>query len=382
MSVDAGERRLVPPVRRGDREERREATLRALTAGGGARCAYCGRELPEISPRGGRPTPYCPADPERYGNWGAKVITCAMLDEHREIWVHLYGPDQPMTAVDLGALDTGLAALVDALEPVQATVADLSARVTGEAADALAAKASAEERCQQALADADRATAERDQALAERDRALAEAAEAREQAAADRSEREAADRRAAEALRERDQAVADQRAAERARDDAHTVRQQALDQVSQTQALVAELQSTLDTERAAALQHREQLRLDHAEATQQLRAALTLDADTRLRAQAADFDQRLHAVQSVAADRADSLTTQLADASRTYAESLAPLHDQIASLRTDLARAQSELLAATQRLDMFRATLRQALDADEPTLRLAARTALGPGQDT
>ena len=353
-------------MRRGGREERREATLRALTAGVGARCAYCGRELPEISPRGGRPTPYCPADPERYGNWGAKVITCAMLDEHREIWVHLYGPDQPMTSVDLGALDSGLAALVGALEPVRATVAELSARVTGEAAEALAAKASAEDWCQQAREEAD-------QAIAERDRALAEAADAREQAAADRAERGAAERRAAEALKERDQAVADQRAAEQARDDAHTVRQQALDKVSESQALVTELQGALDNERAAALRRREQQRLDHAEAMQQLRDALIRDADARVRGQAEEFDERLRLAQEAAAERVDALTDQLAAASRTYAEALAPLHDQIGTLRQDLMREQAQ---ARHQLEAFRTTLSQGIDADEPTLRLVARTAL------
>jgi DNA repair exonuclease SbcCD ATPase subunit len=372
VSVDAGERRMTPPVRRGSREQRREATLRALSGGAGARCAYCGRELPEVSPRGGRPTPYCPVDPERYGNWGAKVITCAMLDEQREIWVHLYGPDQPMTAVDLGALDNGLAALVGALEPVHTTVAELSARVTGEAADALAAKAAAEDRCQQARDEADQARAERDRALSEAAAAIDQAAQAREQAANDRAEREAAERRAAEALKERDQAVAEQRAAEKARDDAHTVREQALDKVSQSQALVTELQGALDNERTAAAQQREGLRLEHAEAMQQLRDVLTRDADARVRSQAEEFDQRLRAAQAAAAERADALTEQLAAASRAYAEALAPLHDQIGALRQDVAREQ----AAGQRLAAFRATLAQSVDADEPTLREAVRTVL------
>jgi len=322
-----------------------------------------------MSPRGGRPTPYCPAEPERYGNWGAKVITCAMLDEHREIWVHLYGPDQPMTSVDLGALDSGLAALAGALEPVKATVAELSTRVTGEAAEALAAKASAEDRCQQAREEAD-------QAIAERDRALAEAADAREQAAADRAERAAAERQAAEALAERDQALADRRAAEKARDDAHTVRQQALDKVGQSQDLVTQLQGTLDNERAAAMQRREQQRLDHAQAMEQLRAALTEDADARVRGQTEEFDQRLRAAQSAAAERADALTEQLAAASRTYAEALAPLHDQIGTLRYDVMREQAEVRAAGQRLESFRTALSQGVDADEPALRLAVRAVL------
>ncbi|WP_345031841.1 hypothetical protein [Kutzneria kofuensis] len=89
-----------------------------MTAGMGAQCAYCGRPLPELSPRGGRPTPYCPADPERYGNWGAKVITCAMLTSSARSGCTLYGPDQPMTPLDLGALDGSLTTVLAALGSV------------------------------------------------------------------------------------------------------------------------------------------------------------------------------------------------------------------------------------------------------------------------
>jgi hypothetical protein len=366
VSVDAGERHLSPPVRRGGRDERREATLRALTAGTGAQCAYCGRALPELSPRGGRPTPYCPADPERYGNWGAKVITCAMLDEQREIWVHLYGPDQPMTPMDLGALDGSLTTVLAALDPLRSVVGELSTRVTGEAADALAAKETAEEQRQEARAEADRATAERD-------RALAEASAARQEAADAIAAKEAAERAAAEALMARDQALAEQRAAEQVRDDAVRTKQEALDKVTQSQDRVADLQQVLERERRESAQQREQLRADHVQALQELQASLAQRQDERLQAQAAEFRQQAQAATKAAETRIDALTSQLATASQSYAESLAPLHQQLSDLRRDLDRATVATQAAQRGTADLRAALAQRLDehTDEAALRQA-----------
>ncbi|WP_273941432.1 hypothetical protein [Kutzneria chonburiensis] len=316
MSVDAGERHLSPPVRRGSRDERREATLRALTAGIGAQCAYCGRALPELSPRGGRPTPYCAPDPERYGNWGAKVITCAMLDEQREIWVHLYGP-QPITPLDLTALDGTLATALAALDPLRTVVGELSTRVTGEASDALAAKASAEEQRQQARAEAS-------QAIAERDQALAEASAARQEAADAIAARETAVRQASEALQARDQALADQRAAEQLRDDAVRTKQAALDKVTQSQDRVADLQQALERERQDSAAQREQLRAAHVQALQELQTSLAHRQDERLQSQATEFRQQAQSAATAAEARIDALTSQLTAASQSYAQSLAP----------------------------------------------------------
>ncbi|MBB5897780.1 hypothetical protein ACFFS4_12305 [Kutzneria kofuensis] len=371
MSVDAGERHLSPPARRGTRDERREATLRALTAGMGAQCAYCGRPLPELSPRGGRPTPYCPADPERYGNWGAKVITCAMLDEQREIWVHLYGPDQPMTPLDLGALDGSLTTVLAALDPLRSVVGELSDRVTGEAADALAAKEAAENQQSEARAEADRA-------MAERDRALAEAAEAREQAADALAVKDAAERLAAEALAARDQALADQRAAEQVRDEAVRTKQEALDKVAQSQDRVADLQQVLERERQESARQREQLRVDHLQAMQELQASLASRHDERIQAQADEFRKQAQAATAAAEARIDDLTGQLARASQTYAESLAPLHQQLSSLRQELDREAAAKQAAEQRVMDLRAALAHRLDqaGDDEALRQTLRDLL------
>ena len=343
-------------------------TLRALTAGPGARCAYCGRELPEISPRGGRPTPYCPADPERYGNWGAKVITCAMLDEQREIWVHLYGPEQSITPMDLGTLDGSLATVLSALDPLREAVGELSTRVTGEASDALAAKDAAERQRQEAQQETDRA-------VAERDRALTEASEAREQAAQAQTERAAADQLAAEALTARDQALADRRAAEQVRDEAVRTKQEALDKVAQSQDRVDTLHQVLERERTESAQQRERLRVDHLAALQELQATLAHRHDERLHAQADELRRQAQAATTASETRIDDLTGQLARASQTYAESLAPLHEQIASLRQDLAREVAAVAEGQRRLAKLHADLRvglapdDAIGVDEATLR-------------
>ena len=368
MSVDAGERQLIPPTRRGGRDERREATLRALTAGMGAQCAYCGRALPELSPRGGRPTPYCAAEPARYGNWGAKVITCAMLDEQREIWVHLYGP-QPITPMDLGALDGSLTTVLAALDPLRSVVGELSTRVTGEAADALAAKETADEQRAEARAEADRA-------IAERDHALAEASTARQETADALAAKEAAERAAVDALTARDQALSDQRAAEQVRDDAVRTKQEALDTVTRAQDRVADLQQVLERERQESAQQREQLRADHVTALQDLQVSLSQRQDERLQSQAAEFRQQAQAAATASDSRIDALTSQLATASQTYAASLAPLHEQIASLRQDLARETSAVQKAQQQWEQLRTDLRHALEQDDAVVRERVQAAV------
>lgn len=337
---------------------------------GVAHCAYCGRVLPELSPRGGRPTPYCAADPKRYGNWGAKVITCAMLDEQREIWVHLYGPDQSITPMDLGALDGSLTTVLAALDPLRSVVGELSSRITGEAADALAAKETAEDQQREARAETERA-------VAERDRALAEASEARQQTADAIAAREAAERVAADALTARDQALADQRAAEQVRDDAVRTKQEALDKVAQAQDRVADLQQVLERERQESAQQREQLRVDHLRALQDLQASLAQRHDERLQAQAAELRQQAQSATTAAEARIDALTTQLAAASQTYAQSLAPLHEQIAALRQELAGEKAKTQEARQRWDQLRADLRAEIaEEDEAGFRERVRLAV------
>jgi chromosome segregation ATPase len=348
------ERPAGPPVRRGDRDERRESTLRALAAGQDARCAYCGRTLPPIPPQGGRPTPYCPPDPEHYGRWGAKVITCAMLDEHREIWVSVYGPDQPMTVMDTQALDAHLATALTALDPLGAQIRALRTHVTDQTAAALTAQREAEATRDEALRHAHAASTAREEALAAAERAATDADAARQQSEADRAELRAAQDTTARAIQDRTDALA-------AREEAEHTRQRALEQVTATLDRVAALQTELSSERAAALDRLDHLRRDAEQAQHQLRAALTTEQETRLREQAADFAEHARAIQAAADQRVTDLAGQLAQATQSYAESLAPLHTQLGALRDDLAARSATAAALQQQLTALHAALRHAL---------------------
>lgn len=354
--------RPVPPPWRGGRDARREVTLRAFSAGRDAHCAYCGRQLPPIPPRGGRPTPYCPADPERYGRWGAKVITCAMLDECREIWVRVYGADQPMTGIDVRVLDERTAALLAVLDPVREEVAALRTQVADETAAALAAKAAAEQA--QSAAEAQAREAE-----ARRTAALADAEQARQRSEADRTRLAQAEALAAQAVRDKDEAVARAQAAEEEKTKAIADRERALEQVSTTQETVAQLQTTLAGERATALERLDQLRHEETQARQDLRTTLTEDYERRLRARADEFDQQARTLRSDADRRVADLTNQLAQATRTYAEALAPLHDHIGRLRGELAEQVTGASALRKQLDDLHTDLRQVVNEtaeDEP----------------
>lgn len=371
-SADADTER--PPARRGSRDERREATLRALAGDQDARCAYCGRTLPPIPPQGGRPTPYCAADPQRYGRWGAKVITCAMLDEQREIWVTVYGPDQPMTVLDTRVLDAHLADAIAALDPLTTHIGALRAQVTGQTAAALAARADAEAERDAAREQARIAQAERVDALAAAQHATAQAQDAREQADADRAAARAAEQATAQALTDRDAAI-------RARDEADQARQRALEQVSATQDRVGALQTELAGERATALERLEQARRDADDAQQALRATLTTRHENRLREQAEDFDTRARAIQADADQRVTELATRLAQATRSYADSLAPLHERIDALRTELTARAAVAADVRRQLDDTRAAVSEALDADDEQLRTRLRALLSPEGD-
>jgi hypothetical protein len=366
-------------VRRGSRDERREATLRALTAGTGARCAYCGRPLPELSPRGGRPTPYCAAEPERYGSWGAKVITCAMLDEQREIWVHLYGPDQPMTRLDVGNLDERLTVVQTAVRPLLDEVAAVQEYLNQQ----MAATIAASEEAAAARDEANRAMAE---ALAARDDALAKADAALTAAEADRAARQEADARAEQARTLAEAAVLAQREAEAARDEAQRERQQALDQVTSAQRQVADLQQTLNSERVATVDRLAHLQAERAAAEQALRTELNTECENRLAAQADAFAATERALRQEADVRIDKLTGDLAAATRTFADELGRLHTDKAALAGDLARQtaaageaelrhrrlEADLVAALQRADdpeALRRHVAQLVEKPPPTVQ-------------
>jgi chromosome segregation ATPase len=338
-----------PPIRRGSRDERRDVTLRAFAAGQDAHCAYCGRQLPRLPPRGGRPTPYCPADPERYGQWGAKVITCAMLDENREIWVRVHGPDQPMSQVDVEVLDNRVTTLLAALDPVRTEVAAFQTRVGSETAAALAAKDSAEQARDEAN---DRARA----AETDRDAALAEAEQARLRAAL-----RTAEAIATKAAQDKDTAVAARRTAEQARDTAEADRQRALDQVSAAQDRIAELQTTLAAERATALDRLDRLRQQEDQARQDLRAALTEEHGRQLRDHTTDLTGQLTALRAAADLRVTELTDQLTKATHGYAGALGPLHDQLATARHDLTEQATTSASLRRQLDNLRAAIADTL---------------------
>jgi hypothetical protein len=362
----------TPPARRGSREDRREATLRAFTAGGDARCAYCGRPLPAIPARGGRPTPYCPADPDRYGQWGAKVITCAMLDECREIWVSTYGADQPMTQVDVAVLDQRAGTLLAALDAVREEVGALHARVGDETAAALAAKAGAEQAQAQAQAQAR-------QALAESAQALAEVAQARRQAEDDRAQLRTARELADRAIQDKDHALAQRQAAENDKSKAEADRQRALDHVSAAQDRIAELQTALAGERATILERLDQLRREHDQARADLRTTLTTEHEQRLRARTDELNEQAHALSAAADHRVTELTSRLTQATQTYADALGPLHSQLGRLRDDLTEQTAAANTARRQLDDLRRTLNQALNhtTEDQPLRQRVAAALG-----
>ncbi|GLY66642.1 hypothetical protein [Amycolatopsis taiwanensis] len=371
------EERAVPPPWRNGRDERREATLRAFSAGVDAYCAYCGHRLPPIPARGGRPSPYCAADPERYGRWGAKVITCAMLDECREIWVRTYGQNQPMTQFDVRVLDERAAGLLAALDPVREEIGALRTRLSEETAAALEAKAAAEQA---------RATAEEQarEAEAERDRALADAEQARQQAERDLAERRAAQAEATQAGKDRDEAVARQKAAEGEKDRAVADRERALDQVTAAQERVAELQAVLVSERATAVERLDQLRREEDQARQDLRATLTQEYEGRLRARADEFDAQTRALRAAADERVAELGSQLTQATHTYAETLGPLHEQLSRLRQELAEKTADAMVLRRQLDGLRAELSQVLDqaAEGEPLRDLIAAALAKPETT
>ncbi|MBK0869750.1 hypothetical protein INP57_23320 [Saccharopolyspora sp. HNM0986] len=358
---DRTHRKPPAPARRASREQRRETTLQKLTAGEQAHCAYCGEPLPPLPSRGGRPTPYCPADADRYGQWGAKTISCAMLDEHREIWVQVYGEQQPMTPFDLTALQQHLDRLNAAVDPVRTEVAALHSHASDQLEAALAARETAERERDEALEAARTATAERDQATDD-------AEQAREQAQAARAGQQDAERTAARATED----------AESARDEAAKAtddRAHALEQLNTANQRLTETQQTLADERAAALEQLDQAR--HS-----LRATLREEHEQQISAQREDFEARLKAAQDHADQRIAALTQQLTDATRGYADNLAPLHDKIDQLRGQLAEQTTAAAAERARFEQLHETLARSLDrvpADgqpDHDLRRDLRTAL------
>lgn len=372
VAVETGgddEQRPEAPTRRGTRAQRRERTLRALAEGLDAHCAFCGEPLAPVPSKGGRPTPYCPADSDRYGSWGAKTITCAMLDEQREIWMQVYGPDQPMTKVDLGGLRDRLADLKGALAPVHEEIAGLEQLATAELARALDARHDAEAARDDAQ-DAARA------AVADRDAALSAAEEARARAEAATTERAEAVDRATHADQERDQAFADRDAARDEAARAAADRQAALEQATAAQQHITELHNTLAGERATALDRVDVLRREHEQAQQELRRELDEHHQQRLRAQADEFSRRIQADRSAADARIGELTDRLTEATRSYADTLAPLHEQIHVLTRDLAHQRTTATTAHERFARLHDELAEVLAPDAEDAANRARSVL------
>jgi DNA repair exonuclease SbcCD ATPase subunit len=298
-----------------------------------------------------------------------------MLDECREIWVSSYGADQPMTQVDVETLDQRAATLLAALDSVREEVGTLRTRVAEETAAALAARANAEHATAQAQAQARQATAECTQALAEADHA-------RRQADDDRAHLRTAQELADQAIKDKDQAVAQRQAAENDKRKAEADRQRALDQVSAAQDRIAELQATLAGERATVLERLDQLRREHDQAREDLRSTLAIEYDQKLRARTEEFNEQVHALSAAADHRVSELTSQLTQATQTYADALGPLHNQLSQLRNDLTEQSATASTLRQQLDDLRSTLNQALNhtaADEP-LRQRVATALDDPQ--
>jgi chromosome segregation ATPase len=298
-----------------------------------------------------------------------------MLDENREIWVQVYGPDQSMTHVDVQVVDDRAATLLAALEPVRDELTTLRTRIADETVAALAGKVAADAAREQALVQADQATAKRD-------KALAQAEQARRQAEDDHAGLVAAEQAARAAGEERDQAVADRRAAQRAKDSAEADRQRALEQVAAAQDRVTELQNTLAGERAGTVERLDRLRQEADREHQKLRASLTEDRERRLQARTDEFTDQLHRVQATADQRIADLTGQLTAATRQYADALGPLHEQLAGLRTELAERAAAAAELRQHRDTLRLTARRLLEhvGDETLRRRFAATLHDPAE--
>lgn len=358
----------VAPRRHGSREERREATLAALGSGREAFCAYCGHRLPPVPPTGGRPTPYCPAEADRYGRWGAKVITCAMLDEHREIWVRVYGPAQPMTTLDTHTLERRADDLTAAVRPLLTELAALRTRAGEELRAALHTAAEAEKARDQAVHDARAANDEKLLALQDARQARQAATEAAAAAKADQV-------RAARAVTERDTAIAERDLAVTDRDTARADQQAALNSLTEAHRDVTDLQNTLAAERAGVLDTLQRTRREADTARDRLRVEL----ETTHRQRVAELTNRLDAQRVDTDRRVAELSQQLTTATNAYAGALAPLHQHIATLERRLSDQQAHTRAADERLTRVHTTLEALLadDTEESPLRERLHAVLG-----
>jgi DNA anti-recombination protein RmuC len=126
------------------------------------------------------------------------------------------------------------------------------------------------------------------------------------------------------------------------------------------------------------LESLDRVRHEETQARQNLRATLTEEHEQRLRASAADFDQRTRAMHAETDRRVAELNNQLASATRTYAEALAPLHDQLTGLRAELAERTTTATGLRRKLDDLRTAVGGALDetTDEEPLRHRISAAL------
>lgn len=358
----------VVPRRHGSREERREVTLAALGSGREAFCAYCGHRLPPVPPTGGRPTPYCPAEADRYGRWGAKIITCAMLDEHREIWVTVYGPAQPMTTLDTHTLDQRADDLTGVVRPLLSELAALRTRAGEELRAALHTAAEAEKASEQAVKDARAANDEKLLALEDSRQARQAATEAAAAASVDQI-------RAARAATERDTAIAERDLAVTDRDTARSDQQAALNSLTEAHRSITDLQNTLAAERAGVLDTLQRTRREADTARDRLR----LELETTHRQRVAELTDRLDAQRVDTDRRVAELSHQLTTATNTYATTLAPLHQRITTLERQLSDQQAHAQTADERLTRLHTTLEGLLadDTEEHLLRERLLAVLG-----
>ncbi|ONI79828.1 hypothetical protein ALI144C_24145 [Actinosynnema sp. ALI-1.44] len=278
-----------------------------------------------------------------------------MLDEHREIWVQIYGPDQPMTQMDVGVLDDRLSHIKGAVTPLLAELTAIQGYVSSQVAAAVAERDDAQTARHQAEQHMAAANTERDQAQAD-------ARTARTAAEADRAERDEANARATTAETAATQAATAQQTAETARDDAQRERQQALQQVSDMQQRVTELQTTLQSERIATVDSLARLRAEHTEDAARLRSTLLADYEQKLAEQNQNHASVEDQIRRTAEARVDALTRQLAQAAQDYAQTLAPLHSEKATLAQRLAEHTTRAEQIQRRLDTLTTGLAELVD--------------------
>ncbi|MCP2251462.1 hypothetical protein LY13_000190 [Prauserella aidingensis] len=309
-----------------------------------ARCGFrhCRQPLPPPGPRGGRPYEFCP---DR--RWPDNK-TCKQLAAAEHALRTALGDTDPPTALR-DATDTFAEASRQALEPLQtlgSALEDVTARMqeelTAAATRADEADAAAEQ-ARQAQAEAEERAAEaqrlRDEAIAEADRARADADEAQDTAQQATSAAEAAalaQARAeatAEATAERARTAEDQNKVTRARVDELTER------LDQLRGQLAQRTGERDTAQAALEEHRTRSRDLEQSLTERLTAATTqLDDAREAQAEASRREQEL-------ARRLDEVTAE----QRRAEQDIDGVRAELAEVRADAERLRARAADADER---------------------------------